>query len=72
MKIGFIRFSNPDRIRNPKKKLTKIFTQELGSCRRYVDYRHAIMLAREITDFSRIRRSDSFKRFALKVAGLEL
>ncbi len=66
------RFSNPDRIKNPKKRLTKIFTQELGVGRRYIDYRHAIMLVREITDFSRIRRSDSFKRFALKVAGLEL
>ena len=66
------RFSNPDSIRNPKKRLTKIFTQELGSGRRYVDYQHAIMLAREIPDFNRIRRSDSFKRFALKVAGLEL
>ena len=66
------RFSNPDRIRNPKKRLTKIFTQELGPRRRYLDYRLAIMLVREITDFSRIRRSDSFKRFALKVAGLEL
>jgi hypothetical protein len=30
------------------------------------------MLAREIPDFNRIRRSDSFKRFALKVAGSEL
>jgi hypothetical protein len=66
------RFSNPDGIRNPKKRLTKIFTQELGAGRRYVDYQHAIMLAREIPDFNRIRRSDSFKRFALKVAESEL
>jgi len=66
------RFPKPDRIRNPKKRLIKIFTQELGAGRPYVDYRHAIMLARKISDFSRIRRSDSFKRFALKIAGLEL
>jgi len=66
------RFSNPDSIRNPKKRLTKIFTQELGPRRRYVDYRHAILIAREIADFTKIRRSDSFKRFALKTAGLEL
>jgi hypothetical protein len=65
-------FPNPDRTKNPKKRLTKIFTQELGSGRRYVDYRHAIMIAREISNFNNIRRSDSFKRFALKVAGLEL
>ena len=66
------RFSNPDSIRNPKKRLTKIFTQELGPRRRYVDYRHAILIAREIEGFTKIRRSDSFQRFALKVAGLEL
>ena len=66
------RFSNPDNIRNPKKRLTKIFTQELGPRRRYVDYRHALLIAREIADFSKIRRSDSFKRFALKTAGLVL
>lgn len=67
-----LRFSNPDNIRNPKKRLNKIFTQELGPRRRYFDYRHALLIAREIADFSRIRRSDSFKRFALKVAGVEL
>jgi hypothetical protein len=66
------RFSNPDSIRNPKKRLTKIFTHELGQRRRYVDYQHAIMLVREIPNFNKIRRSDSFKRFVLKVAGLEL
>jgi len=66
------RFSTPDSIRNPKKRLTRIFTQELGPRRRYVDYRHALLIAKEIADFSRIRRSDSFKRFALKVGGLEL
>ena len=62
------RFPHPDRIRNPKQKITRIFTQELGSRRRYVDYRHALLIAKEIADFSRIRRSESFKRFALKVA----
>ena len=66
------KFSNPDSVRNPKQRLTKIFTQELGPRRRYVDYWHAIMLVREISDLKRIRRSDSFRRFALKVAGLEL
>ncbi|MBL7179874.1 MAG: DUF4276 family protein [Desulfobacterales bacterium] len=66
------KFSTPDSIRNPKKRLTRIFTQELGPRRRYVDYLHALLIAREIADFSRIRRSDSFKRFALKVAGMQL
>ncbi len=67
-----LRFSNPDGIRNPKKRLTKIFTQELGPRRRYVAYLHALLIARETQDFSRIRRSVSFQRFALKVAGLGL
>ena len=66
------RFSKPDNIRNPKKRLTKIFTQELGPSRRYVDYQHAILIAREISDFNRIKGSDSFKRFAFKTAGLVL
>ena len=62
------RFSHPDNIRNPKKRLNRIFTQELGPRRCYVDYRHALLIAREIADFSRIRRSESFQRFALKIA----
>jgi hypothetical protein len=66
------RFSNPDSIKNPKKRLTKIFTRELGPRRRYVDYQHALLIAREIADFTKIRRSDSFQRFAFKVAGVEL
>jgi hypothetical protein len=66
------RFSNPDSIRNPKQRLTRIFTQELGPRRRYVDYRHALLIAREIADFTKLRRSLSFQRFALEVAGREL
>lgn len=66
------RFPNPDSIRNPKKRLTRIFTRELGPGRRYVDYQHALLIARKIQDFTKIKRSISFQRFALKVAGLEL
>jgi hypothetical protein len=66
------RFSNPDSIRNPKQRLTRIFTQELGPRRRYGDYQHSILIAGAIEDFTKIRRSDSFQRFALKVAGMEL
>ncbi|MFC1815950.1 hypothetical protein ACFL0M_08415, partial [Thermodesulfobacteriota bacterium] len=57
------RISNPDSIRNPKMRLTRIFTQELGPRRRYVDYQHALLIARQIA---------AFKRFALKVVGMEL
>jgi len=66
------RFSNPDSIRNPKMRLTKIFTQELGPHRRYVNYLHALLIVRQIADFTKIRHSSSFQRFALKVAGMEL
>ena len=66
------RFSNPDSIRNPKMRLTRIFTHELGPRRRYVDYQHALLIARQIADFTKIRHSNSFQRFALKVAGMEL
>ena len=72
-KVGRIpKISKPDNVINPKKRLTKIFTQELGPRRRYVDYRHALLIAREIADFTKIRRSDSFQRFKLTVAGPEL
>jgi hypothetical protein len=37
-----------------------------------VDYRHALLIAREIADFTKLRRSLSFQRFALEVAGREL
>ena len=61
---------HPDRISNPKKRLENIFRQELGY--KYVGTRHALFISREIPDFNRIRRSDSFKRFVLKAVGLEL
>jgi len=66
------RFSNPDRIRDPKARLTRIFNQELGPNRRYVDYLHALRIAEQIPDFQRIRRSDSFRRFAGKIACVAL
>ena len=66
------KFRNPDNIANPKKRLTQLFTRELGAGRRYVDYQHAIKIAMEIRDFQRMRRSPSFQRFALKVCGVEL
>ena len=56
----------PDNILKPKIKLIKIFNQELGY--RYVDTRHALLIARAIPDCSKIKRSESFRRFALKIA----
>lgn len=71
--IGRItQFKRPDNIKNPKAVLNKIFNKELGSNRKYVDYQHALQIAKNITDFQRIKRSESFKRFALKVSGINL
>jgi len=60
----------PDTIHKPKAALMKIFKQELG--RRYVDTWHAILIARAIPNCTKIRRSESFRRFAFEVAGKDL
>jgi len=72
-KVGKIQnYKNPDSISNPKKRLTKIFNQELGSSRRYIDYQDAVKIVKKITDFNKIKNSESFRRFALKVSGIDL
>lgn len=72
-RVGRItKVSSPDTIPNPKARLTKIFNRELGAGRRYVGYKHAVLIARQLPDFNRIKRSDSFRRFAFKVAGYRL
>ena len=62
----------PDSVNKPKTRLTKIFNQELGKHRRYIDYQDAIKIAQNITDFNKIKNSESFRRFALKVTGITL
>ena len=37
----------------------------------YRDLKHAEMIAQAIPDFQRLRRIDTFRRFALKVADVE-
>ncbi|MDM8549509.1 DUF4276 family protein [Desulfobacterales bacterium HSG2] len=66
------KFKRPDKIPKPKTRLTKIFNQELGSRHRYVDYQHAILIAQKINDFGKIKNSESFRRFALKVTDIVL
>ena len=66
-------FGRPDvQIRRPKTELIKLFERELGKGRKYVDRDHALLLARSIPDWSRLRRSDSFRRFARKAARVDL
>ena len=62
-------FKKPDRdIKRPKTVLVTLFEQELGRGRKYVDRDHALRIAKAVPDWRRIRRSDSFARFAAKAA----
>lgn len=62
-------YRRPDtQIRRPKMELIRLFQQELGKGRKYVDRDHALRIARAIPDWSRLHRSDSFRRFAEKAA----
>jgi hypothetical protein len=66
-------YRSPDeQIGRPKTELISLFQRELGRGRRYVDRDHAILLARNIPDWSRLRRSHSFRRFAEKAARVRL
>jgi hypothetical protein len=66
------KFSSPERIKNPKARLNRIFNRELGSTRRYVDYHHAVKIAEKIPDFQKLKRAETFRRFALKIAGVAI
>ncbi len=68
-KVNIKRQRNPER-HNPKKRMRKIFNKHIGQD--YVDRRHAERIAKAIPDFQRLRRIDTFRRFALKVADVEL
>jgi len=60
----------PDQVQNPKKKLNRHFTQSRGT--NYIDYLHAEGLVRFITDFQKLRKSETFKRFYFKLTGIPL
>ncbi len=64
-----VKFRYPDRIKNPKKQLKKIFDKNKLA---YNEYQHPIQIAENIKDFREIKKSESFRRFALKVTGREL
>jgi hypothetical protein len=61
---------HPERVNNPKKRLMQIFRQE--GRRPYNDLIDAEKIAKAMPDLSRLRRVDTFVRFALKVADVEL
>lgn len=62
--------NRPDKVQNPKARLRRLFKQNGKGD--YVDLLHAIKIAREITDLTRVRRSETFRRFALKLADKQL
>ena len=68
-KVNIKRQRNPER-GNPKKRMTKLFKEHSG--RPYRDLQHAEMIAKSIQDFQRLRKVETFKRFASKVADVEL
>lgn len=55
----------PDTARNPKAKLRRLFRQHGHGD--YSDRTHAIRIARAMPDHNKIRRSQSFQRFAAKL-----
>jgi hypothetical protein len=66
-------YKAPDRqITHPKTELISLFQRELGKTRKYRDHNHALLLAQAIPNWSKLRRSDSFRRFAEKAAKAEV
>ncbi len=59
--------SKPDRVRNPKTLLTKIFNQEIGNSRKYIDYQDAERIIKKLQNLKRLDKSESFKRFKDKL-----
>jgi hypothetical protein len=59
----------PDRFPKPKTYLGNLFRRNIG--RPYTDYQDAIRIAQRIENFKCLRRSDSFARFAKKVADID-
>lgn len=59
----------PDRTQKPKTRLNKIFQQYSG--RPYVDLMYARKIVEALPDLTRIRRSTTFVRFAVKLTGRE-
>ncbi|MGI8668649.1 MAG: DUF4276 family protein [Aridibacter sp.] len=68
--VRITRQQNTERLRNPKAILNKHFQENTG--RPYNDLIHAPQIVRNIGNFNRLRRCETFVRFALKVANVVL
>lgn len=53
----------PESVKRPKARLMKIFDQYASGYQAHV---HALKIVKELRDFDKIKRCESFKRFALK------
>lgn len=62
----------PDQVQNPKGRLSQLFKEHRGNNYKYEDRIHAERIVRAIPDFTRLKRSLTFQRFALKLADIEL
>ena len=60
-----------ERVSNPKGKLSQIIRENKCGLK-YEDHIHAKKIAQHITDFTRLRRCKTFRRFAKKVADIDL
>jgi hypothetical protein len=60
----------PEQVKNPKKRLSQVYQQNIG--RKYSDLTDAGKITKNITDFKKIRRSESFRRFSQKAAEIEI
>lgn len=65
IKIG--RCKDPESVSDPKAALITLFGKSRSRIRRYVDYEHAIRIVRLLPDVTRLRRSESFRRFEEKL-----
>jgi len=53
---------HPDRVQSPKTRLTCVYQTHTGQ--KYSDLVDAEKIVQQILDFSKIKRSESFRRFA--------
>lgn len=69
-KIRVDRIRHPERVDNPKKKLSNIYREKIH--RAYNDLIDAEKIIKAIPDFDRLASCESFIRFAQKVADINL
>lgn len=68
--VSIKRTRKSEQAHNPKKRITQIFRENTG--RPYNDLLDAEKMAKAMPNFARLKRCDTFVRFARKVADTEL